>query len=268
MSWRRTATATVMAFRDQLRRPLVPILLVVVPAFIVVWSVAITQPESRRIELSGGVWVTTTMKALHGPEMAKFTVAFVAALVGVFVMRAALQGDRRLVVAGLRAREAVAARLVVLLTATMVVVAVAAVAIALSFSPRSWPSVVGALVLTGLIYAAIGALVGVLLDKLAATYVILFLVAADLSVVQTPMFHASPSRFASLLPGYGPTRVMLEGAFAPSFNAAVPLVIALVWVFGLSLAAYLVLRRAVGADEPTPIASSAIPHPGILEESR
>ncbi len=74
MVWQRTATATAtaMAFRDQLRRPLVPILLVVVPAFIVIWSVAITQPESRRIELAGGVWVTTTMKALHGPEMAKF----------------------------------------------------------------------------------------------------------------------------------------------------------------------------------------------------
>src|SRR6266508_3591721 len=115
MVWQRTATAMAMAFRDQMRRPLVPILLVLVPAFIVVWSVAITQPESRRIELSDGAWVTTTMKALHGPEMAKFTVAFVAALVGVFVMRSALQGDRRLVVAGLRAREVVAARLFVLL---------------------------------------------------------------------------------------------------------------------------------------------------------
>ena len=269
MSWRRTATATAMGFRDQLRRPLVPILLVVVPAFIVLWSVAITTPESRRIELSGGVWVTTTMKALHGPEMAKFSVAFVAALVGVFVMRASLQGDRRLVVAGLRASEAVAARLLVLLTATTVAVVVATIAIALNFSPHSWPPVIGALVLTGLIYGGIGALVGVLLDKLAATYAILFLIAADLSVVQTPMFHASPSRFAPLLPGYGPTRVMLEGAFAPSFKAGVPMLIALAWVLGLSAAAYLVLRRALGAAEPVPISvRSAIPHQGILKESR
>ncbi len=267
MVWRRTATATVMAFRDQLRRPLVPILLVIVPAFIVIWSVAITQPESRRIELADGVWVTTTMKALHGPEMAKFTVAFVAALVGVFVMRAALQGDRRLVVAGLRAREVVAARLFVLLTATTVAVVVAAAAIALNFSPASWLALVGALVLTGLIYAGIGSLVGVLLDKLAATYLILFVVAADLSVVQTPMFHASPSRFAPLLPGYGPTRVMLEGAFAPSFNAGLPLVIALAWAVAVNLAAYFVLRRALGADEPAPISRYDIPPTGILEES-
>ncbi len=269
MVWRTaTATATAMAFRDQLRRPLVPILLVVVPAFIVIWSVAITQPESRRIELADGVWVTTTMKALHGPEMAKFTVAFVAALVGVFVMRAALQGDRRLVVAGLRAREVVAARLVVLLTATTVAVVVAAAAVALNFSPTSWLALVGALVLTGLIYAGIGSLVGVLLDKLAATYLILFVVAADLSVVQTPMFHASPSRFAPLLPGYGPTRVMLEGAFAPSFNAGRPLVIALAWAVAVNLAAYFVLRRALGAAQPRPISRYAIPQVGIQKESQ
>ncbi len=269
MTWRRTATAAAMAFRDQLRRPLVPILLVVVPAFIVLWSVAITKPESRRIELSGGVWVTTTMKALHGPEMAKFAVAFVAALVGVFVMRASLQGDRRLVVAGLRAREAVAARLVVLYAAVTVAVVVSAIAIALNFSPRSWPPVMGALILTGLIYGGIGALVGVLLDKLAATYLILFLVAADLSVVQTPMFHASPSAFGRLLPGYGPTRVMLEGAFAPRFAANVPLLIALAWVIGLTLAVYVVLRRTLGAGEPVPIgARSDIPQQGILKEDR
>jgi hypothetical protein len=251
MAWRRTKTAMMMAFRDQLRRPLIPILLVAVPVFIVVWSVAITQPETRRIELAKGVWATTTMKALHGPEMAKFTVAFVAALMGLFVMRAALQGDRRLVVAGLRAREAIAARSIVLLAATSVAVVASAVAVALNFTPRMWPAVIGALVLTGVIYGGIGALVGVLLDKLAATYAILFIVAADLSVVQTPMFHASPSRYAPLLPGYGPTRVMLEGAFAPTFAAWSPVAIGLTWAGALGAAVYLVLRRslrAVSAD--------------------
>ncbi len=250
MAWRRTRTATLMALRDQLRRPLVPILLVVVPVFIVVWSVAITQPESRRIEVANSVWVTTTMKALHGPEMAKFTVAFVAALVGVFVMRAALQGDRRLVVAGLCAREAVAARLIVLVTATAVAVVASAVAVAFNFTPRAWLPVVGALVLTGVIYGGIGTLVGVLLDKLAATYAILFIVAADLSVVQTPMFHASPSRYAPLLPGYGPTRIILEGAFAPTFAAWAPLAIGLTWALALAAGAYLVLRRSLGAAAP------------------
>lgn len=256
--WRRTQTATAMAFRDQRRRPLVPILLVIVPAVIVVWSVAITQATPRRIELAGGVWVTTTMKALHGPEMAKFTVAFVAALVGVFVMQSALQGDRRLVVAGFRAGETVLARLLVLVSASLVVVAVAALVTALSFSPASWPPLLAALVLTGLIYAAIGALAGALLDKLAATYLILFVVVADLSVVQTPMFHATPSRFAVLLPGYGPSRVMLDGAYSHTFDAAGDLLLALGWAAALAIAVYLVLRRALGVE------GGLVPRGGIL----
>jgi hypothetical protein len=243
----RLRIATAMAFRDQLRRPLVLILMIVVPAYVVIRSVAQTKPTPRLIELPSGLWVMTTMKAIHGPEMAKISVAFVAALVGVFVMQSALQGDRRLVVAGLRAGEAVLARMVVVVAVTAVAVAVASVVTGLKVTIVSWPPVVAALILIGLIYAGIGALVGALLDKLAATYLILFLAMTDLGVVQTPMFHASPSRLAPLLPGYGPTRVMFDGADASQFHATGELLIALAWAAGLAAAVYLVLRRALTA---------------------
>ena len=242
----RTRMATAMAFRDQLRRPLVLILLVVVPAYVVIRSVAETQPTPRRIQLPGDVWVMTTMKAIHGPEMAKIGIAFVAALVGVFVMQSALQGDRRLVVAGYRAGEAVFARMVVVVAATGIAVLVAAVVTGLNVTIESWPPVIGAFVLIGLIYAAIGALVGALLDKLAATYLILFLAMTDLGVVQTPMFHASPTSWAPLLPGYGPTRVMFDGAYSTQFHAGGELALSIAWAAGLAVAVYLVLRRALG----------------------
>jgi len=242
----RTSAAAAMAFRDQFRRPLVPILLVIVPVLIVVIAVAQTEPSPRQIELPGGTWVTTTMKALHGPEMAKFAVAFVAALVGVFVMRASLQGDRRLIVAGFRLREAVVARVLVLTTATLVTVAVAALVTAFEFTPAAWPPVVGGLILVGLIYAAIGALAGALLDKLPATYLILFLGMSDLGVVQTPMFHARPVTLAWLLPGYAPSRVMLEGAYSPTFNAGGELLLALAWTAALAVCVWFVLCQALG----------------------
>lgn len=243
----RALIATTMAFRDQRRRPLVLILLLVVPAYIVIYSVATTKATPHQIELPGGSWITTTMKALHGPEMAKLSVAFVAALVGVFVMQSALQGDRRLVLAGFRAREAVLARVAVLVSAATVAVAVAAAAIALNFSPASWLPVVGALILTGLIYGAVGALAGAVLDKLPATYLILFLILTDFSVVQTPMFHPKPSHWAILLPGYGPTRVMFDGAYSHTFHAGGELALALAWLTGLALAVYVVLSRALAA---------------------
>jgi hypothetical protein len=47
----RTLTATTMAFRDQRRRPLVLIQLVVIPTYVITKSVAETQATPRRIGL-------------------------------------------------------------------------------------------------------------------------------------------------------------------------------------------------------------------------
>jgi hypothetical protein len=236
-----------MAFRDQRRRPLVLILIVLVPAYVILWSVAETKATPRTIALPGGEWVQTTMKALHGPGMAGLMVAFLGALVGVFVTHSALLGDRRLVLAGFRPREAVLARLLVVAAATLLAVAVSALIMAIVFTPASWLPVIGALVLIGLVYAAIGALVGTLLDKLPAIYLILFLIMTDLGVVQSPMFHTTPARFAWLLPGYPLDRLLYSGAFAHSFRAVGALVLALAWLGVLALAVYLALRRAVGS---------------------
>ena len=243
----RARTATEMAFRDQLRRPLVLILLVIVPAYIITRSIAETLATPRMIDLPGGVEVTTTMRDLHGAGMGGLVVAFVVALVGVFVMQSALEGDRRLVLAGYRPGETVIARLLVLGSATALVVAVTAVVTALNFTAASWLPMIAALALIGMIYGAIGALAGAVLDKLAATYLILFLVMTDLGVVQSPMFHTEPGSLAWLLPGYGPSRLMYEGAFSRSFHAGGELALSLVWLAALSVAVYLVLRRAVGS---------------------
>jgi hypothetical protein len=66
-------------------------------------------------------------------------------------------------------------------------------------------------------------------------------------LVQNPMFGSSvPGRWAVLLPGYGPVRMMVDGAFSPHFHAAPQLMLALAWVAALAVAVFLLLRRAVG----------------------
>lgn len=241
----RTRTATAMAFRDQGRRPLVLILIVIVPAYVITRSIAETLPTPRQVGLPGGVLVHTTMKDLHGPEMAGMSIAFVVALVGVFVMQSALAGDRRLVLAGFRPGETVLARLAVLLAATVLVVAVSALVTAANFSPESWPPFLAGFALIGLIYGGLGALAGAVLDKLAATYLILFLVLSDVGVVQSPMFHTTPGEGAWLLPGYGPSRLMYEGAFSPSFHAGGELALSLAWLATVAGVVAIVLSRAV-----------------------
>jgi hypothetical protein len=218
----------------------------VIPAYVITRSIAETLATPRRIGLPDGVFVMTTMKDLHGAGMGGVVIAFVAALLGVFVMQSALGGDRRLVVAGFRPGETVLARLIVLISGTALVVAVSAIVTALNFNAASWLPLIASLMLLGLIYAAIGALAGALLDKLAATYLMLFLVMTDLGVVQTPMFHVTPGRLAVLLPGYGPSRVMYDGAFSTTFHAGSELLLSLGWAAALAIAVTVVLRRAVG----------------------
>ena len=243
----RAGMATAMAFRDQRRRPLVLILLVVVPAYVVTRSIAQTESTPRQIGLPGGMEITTTMQDLHGAVMAGTAIAFVVALVGVFVMHSALQGDRRLVIAGFRPGETVFARLVVLAAATALVVTVSALATALYFTPASWPPLIAGLVLIGLTYGAIGALAGVVLDKLSATYLMLFLVMTDLGIVQNPMFgDGTPDGWAVLLPGFGAAGTMVEGAFSPNFHAGGELALAAGWATVLAVIVFVVLRRAVG----------------------
>jgi hypothetical protein len=245
----RAVTATSMALRDQLRRPLVLVLLVLVPAYVITRSVAETLPTPRTIGLPHGVTVTTTMKELHGAGMGGLAIAFCAAVVGVFVMQSALQGDRRLVVAGYRPGETVIARLVVLGAGTTLVVAVAAVTTAANFTPAAWVPFLAALILLGLVYGLLGALAGAVLDRLAATYLMLFLVMVDIGVVQTPMFHDTPGNFAWLLPGYGPSRMMYDAAFSETFHATGGVAIGLGWLALLGVTVYVVLRRAVGQSD-------------------
>ncbi len=243
----RVLTATAMAFRDQGRRPLLVILLVFLPAYVIARSIAITEATPQQVGLPGGDVITSTMKDIHGAVMAGNVIAFVCGLVGVFVMQSALQGDRRLVVAGFRPGEAITARLIVVSAATALVVTVSAIVTAFYFDPGSWTPFVGGLILIGLIYAALGALAGAVLDRLAATYLMLFLAMTDLGIVQNPMFgDGNPDGWAVLLPGYGANQIMVEGAFSTSFHASAELLLSLGWVVALLAAVLIVLRRAVG----------------------
>jgi len=248
MSGTRVTAAMRMGVREQCRRPLLLILLVVFPAYVVSRSIAETEATPHLIGLPGGATVMTSMKELHGAVMAGTAIAFAAGLCGVFVMQSALAGDRRLVLAGYRPGETVLARLAVLAADTALVVAVSLAVTAAYFTPAAWAPFIAAAVLLGVTYGALGALLGALLDKLAATYLMLFLVMTDLGIVQNPMFgDGEPAGWAVLLPGYGPTRLMVDGAYSDAFHAGGELVLGLAWTVALGAAVYAVLVRALGA---------------------
>jgi len=239
----RTLTATRLGFREQARRPLLLILLVVVPFFFITRAIARTEPTPRRIGLPGGGEVLTTMKDIHGASMVTITVAFLAALCGALIMRSAQSADRRLIVAGFRPLEAILPRLVVLGAATSIVLAVSLAVTALSFTPASWTAFAAGNLLVGLTYACVGALAGVLLGQLGATYLVLFLAMLGTGILQNPMFgDGTPGGLAYAFPDYGAGRVVIDGAFSVGFHAWGELALAVGWLAALGVAVAAVLR--------------------------
>ena len=245
----RVLVATRLGFREQARRPLLLALLVGLPFFFITRAIAQTEQLPRTIRLPGGGEVLTNMRDIHGADMAAITVAFLAGLIGVFVMQSARQADRRLVVAGFRPREALAPRLLVLAAGAVLVVAVSVAVTALSFTPKLWvPFILGTL-LAGLIYAMLGALAGAALGKLGATYLILFGAMLDLGIVQNPMFGTGkPQAWGTVLPGYGPGRVILDAAFSDQFHGWGALAISIGWTLALGVAVLVLLGRLVGVE--------------------
>ena len=74
------------------------------------------------------------------------------------------------------------------------------------------------------------------------------------------MFHPSPSRYAALLPGYGPTRVMLDGAYSSEFHAGGELLFALAWATVLGAAVWSVLRRRLAVPR-----AQVVPYGGMAK---
>lgn len=242
----RVRLATGLGFREQLRRPLLVVLLVVVPVLFISRAIAITELTPRTVGVPGGGEVVTTLRDIHGAMMAAITVAFLAGLCGAFVMRSARQADRRLVVAGFRPIEAVLPRLAMLGAATLLVVVVSLFVTGLSYTPRSWSAFAAGTLLVGLIYGCLGSLAGALFGQVGATYVVLFMATLGMGILQNPMFgDGTPGGLAVVLPEYGPGRVVVDAGFAEGFHAWGELGIGVAWVVALAAILALVLRRSL-----------------------
>jgi hypothetical protein len=249
----RIEVATRLGFREQVRRPLLLILLVALPFFFITRAIAGTVPQPRSVPLPGGEVVLTNMRDIHGATMTAITVAFLAGLCGLFILQSAREADRRLVLAGFTPAEAVIPRLLTLLAVTGLIVAVAVAVTALSFQPRAWMPFVIANLLVGITYGGIGALAGSLLGRLGGTYLMFFLPMIDLGIAQNPMFgDAEPGGWAALLPGYGPGRVLIDASFAPGFSAWPELVLAAAWAAMTLAIVTALLIRTVGVRRVAP----------------
>jgi len=125
-------------------------------------------------------------------------------------------------------------------------------ATALVFHPVHWPAYAAANILIAATYALIGALLAPLFGRVGGVFIAFLLPFLDLGMIQSPMLHPDPTTLSRLLPGYGGSRILLDGALTRGFDETLPLLIGLAWLIGLGVAVALTYRHAVRPPIPTP----------------
>ena len=156
-----------------------------------------------------------------------------------------VHGATMAAIAGLKPRLLLGARMGVLALTALVATAVSLATTALVFHATSWPIYAAANLLLAFTYGLIGALLAPIFGRVGGVFIAFLLPFLDIGVVQSPMLHPTPTTLSQLLPGYGGSRVLLDGALTNGFDETGPLLIGLAWLIALGLAVVITYRHSV-----------------------
>ncbi|WP_367318666.1 ABC transporter permease [Streptomyces sp. HUAS ZL42] len=221
-------------------------LLIAVPVLFILLTVATTpeEPTSLTVREGGRTLLQQAwLPDIHGGTMAPIAIASLATLAGLFTVLDARSGDQRLSLAGFRPAALLASRLTVVVLAALLATAASLAVTATVFDARQWGLYIVANVLIALTYGLIGVLLGPLFGRVGGVLVAFLVPFIDLGIEQSPMLRPDPPGWAHALPGYGATRVLIDAALTPTFDETGPLLIALAWLTGLTIAAAALFRR-------------------------
>lgn len=204
----RVGTAVRSGAREYARTPVLLALFVFLPAYAVGLFSYIAPDETIQVT-TGGELVHASLPAVLAGLMAPMSAALVAGIAGLYLMRSSRGADGRLVISGYHAREVVVAR-IGLLAGVVVLASLASQAVLQVLNPPKAPILFfAATVLIAMIYGTIGTLVGVVLERLAGVYLLLFLPLVDLFLFQNPLATDRPA-LATYLPSHFPMEAAVE----------------------------------------------------------
>lgn len=233
------ATSFRMGLRQYRRNPALWLLLVAVPVIFIWLSKAITneQYSVMRVledgrEVDAPYWLPDT----HAGTMAPIAVASLATVAGLFIALNNREGDKRLVLSGIRRSALLAGRFGEVAVAVIIISAASLAVTAIVFSARQWPGFIAGTILMGVVYALLGMCLGFMFGRVTGVLIAFVVPFLDLGITQSPMLRLGPPEMAVLLPGYGPYRVLIDTGLSDKFDEVNGLLIGLAWTVGLVLA--------------------------------
>lgn len=237
-----------MGWHDWRRNLVLWVLLAIVPAVYILLSDLITPHGSTRVtvvERGQRAAQVFDPAHIHAGTMAPAAVASLAALIGMFLVLDTRSADHRLTLAGIRPGALLTARITVVASAALLTVTVSLAVVATVFDAHQWIAYAAGITLIALSYAMLGVLLGPVFGKVAGVFIAFLVPFLDLGIAQSPMLRSEPAAWAGWLPGYGATRVAMDGALTATFDETRSLLLALTWLVGLTVAAVVVFRRTM-----------------------
>lgn len=243
----RVSSAIDFGMRTYLRNPFFLVLVVIMPPSFITLAFLTTPDVPFALPVKeGGIatMVVVGMPNLHGAVMVPMTGAFLAGMVGLFVMLGSREADLRLVFAGYPALLLLSVRLAIIAVLTLIITVISVGVTTIDFVPDQLTVFFLVNLLAALEYALIGALVGTFVSGLAGTYIMFFAPMIDYGIVQNPMLgQSSSASWIDLLPSAGPMEIMMDASFSPGFDSTGPAFESLVYLLALTLLAALMFRR-------------------------
>jgi len=91
----------------------------------------------------------------------------------------------------------------------------------------------------------VGALLAPVFGRVGGVFVAFLLPFLDVGISQSPMLHPDPDLGTKLLPGYGGSRILLDGALTHTFDETLPLIYGLAWLAALLVLVVLTYRASI-----------------------
>ncbi|MBS1263161.1 MAG: hypothetical protein MAG715_00331 [Methanonatronarchaeales archaeon] len=240
----RYGTALRYSLRSYYRSPFLLALLLFLPIAFVALSFAVTPSGLMTLDI-GETVVTADVKDIDGLLVAPFTATFLAGVIGLFLMLASVEADRRLVLSGFRPGEVVLARLSTLAIASAYVSLVSTGAVLLHY-PVGQPLLYGvSLLLRAYMFGCIGMLIGTYFGKTGGTYLVFLAITIDITALDPRITLGEVPDWATYLPGYHPNQVLLDAALTGLPDTLTHLVLSLDYAAIVTLGVMLVFRRRI-----------------------
>jgi len=209
----RIGRAFEMGLREYARTPVLIALLLFLPVYFVGIFVYVLPASEVPITVPGEGQQIVATAELYGVLLVPLLSALIGGIAGMFLMQTASDADNRLVLAGYRPVQVIAARFGLLVVASAVATAVALAVLSVEFVPKSLSVFVVASVLAGLIYGLVGVLVGLVLGRLGGVYTMLFLPMLDVFFFQNPMADEK-LWLADYTPGHAVSEIAVDAGFS------------------------------------------------------